>query len=126
MNKLIIIGNLTRDPVTRTLQDGGIVCNVTVAVNRQQKNGESQADYFDVSAWGNLGEICERYLAKGRKAMVCGRVRARAYISQKDGSARASLEVNAESVEFLSPRQDTPDATPDGFVEVESDDLPFN
>ncbi len=100
MNKLIIIDNLTRDPETRTTTNGHTVCTFTVAVNRRGSS-EQEADFFRVSAWGKLGENCQRYLAKGRKVAVEGRVMANAYSGQ-DGSPMASLEVTAGEVEFLS------------------------
>ena len=71
MNKLTIIGNLTRDPELRTTSTGVNVCSFTVAVNRRQRSqgaeGQPEADFFRVSAWRQLGEICQKYLAKGRK-----------------------------------------------------------
>lgn len=126
MNKLVIIGNLARDPELRTMQDGTVVCNFTVAVNRRLHGGETAADFVDVSAWGKLGEVCSQYLAKGRKAMVCGRAGARGYISQRDGNVRASLTINAEEVEFLSGRSDAQEPRDGGFTEIEDEGLPFN
>lgn len=111
MNRLTIIGNLTRDPETRTTQTGKTVCSFTVAVNRR---GQDQgADYFRVSAWEKLGENCQKYLAKGRKAAVMGAVSARVYTTQ-DGEARASLEVTASEVEFLTARAEQAEATASG------------
>jgi single-strand DNA-binding protein len=101
MNKTTIIGNLTRDPESRTT-DSSSVCSFMVAVNRLGKSGG--ADYFRVSAWGGLGESCQQYLAKGRKVCVVGRISASAYTGQ-DGSPRASLDLLAEDVEFLSPKE---------------------
>lgn len=104
MNKLIIIGNLTRDPENRTANTskGQIpVCSFTVAVNRRKDN---ESDFFRVTAWNGLAETCGQYLAKGRKVYVSGPVSVRTY-QASDGSTKASLEVNAEEVEFLSPRQ---------------------
>ena len=71
MNKLTIIGNLARDPELRTVRDGISVCDFTVAVNRRGSrqntaNGQSDADFFRVTAWRQLGELCAKYLAKGR------------------------------------------------------------
>lgn len=107
MNKVFIIGNLTRDPELRTTQSGISVCQFTIAVNRRRGNnaeaGQPEADYFRVTAWRQLGENCARYLAKGRKAAITGTVSASAYVGQ-DGQARASLEVQADDVEFLTPR----------------------
>ena len=106
MNKLTIIGNLTADPELRTIPSGVNVCTFTVAVNRRYSSNkeERQTDYFRVAAWRQLGENCARYLTKGKKVAVMGEVSARAYES-KDGSIRASLEVTADEVEFLSPRE---------------------
>ena len=104
MNKLTIIGNLTADPELRTTPSGVSVCTFTVAVNRRSSKEDRQTDFFRVAAWRQLGETCSRYLAKGRKVCVVGEVSARAY-EGKDGSLRASLEVNADEVEFLSPRE---------------------
>ena len=102
MNKLTIIGNLVRDPETRTTTTGSTVCSFTVAVNRRKKvQGQPDADFFRVSAWNKLGESCQKYLAKGRKVCVVGSVTANAYF-QQDGKPAASLEVMANDVEFLS------------------------
>ena len=109
MNKLTIIGNLTRDPELRTVngQDGPAnVCDFTVAVNRRGgNNGQNEADYFRVTAWRGLADNCKKYLAKGRKVAVIGPVSCRTYTGN-DGATRASLEVKADEVEFLTPRQD--------------------
>ena len=104
MNALTIIGNLTNDPTVRATAQGITVCDFTVAVNRRQK-GDQEADFFRVTAWRQLGENCSRFLAKGRKVAVRGPVSARTYTA-KDGSTRVSLEVTAEDVEFLSPRNE--------------------
>lgn len=107
MNKLFIIGNLTTDPELRTTPNGVSVCTMNVAVNRRYSgsNGERTTDFFRVTAWRQLGELCSRYLAKGRKISVVGEVTARAYTA-KDGSPRASLEITADEIEFLTPRGD--------------------
>lgn len=107
MNKLTIIGNLTRDPELRTLNSGVSVCTFTVAVNRRRKaEGQPEADFFRVSAWRQLGESCAKYLSKGRKVAVVGAVSVQTY-QANDGTTRASLEVTADDVEFLSSRNDT-------------------
>lgn len=139
MNKLTIIGNLTRDPESRTTATGSTVCSFGVAVNRRrsQNSNQPEADFFRVSAWNQLGENCQRYLAKGRKVCVIGRVSVSTY-QGNDGTTRASLDVMAEDVEFLSSRQDdagyaaapaaAPKAAPAmdaGFQEVDDEDLPF-
>lgn len=133
MNKLTIIGNLTREPELRKLPDGTPVCNFTVAVNRKktQNNQNPGADYFNVTAWRQLGEICAKFLEKGKKACVIGRVSVRTYETQ-DGKHGANLEVLAEEVEFISPRisdATTPEepapVDASGMAIVETDDLPF-
>ena len=105
MNKVFIIGNLTRDPELRSTRDGIPVCSFTVAVNRRIRNaeaGQPEADFFRVTAWRQLGEICSKYLAKGRKVSVTGSVSVSTYTGN-DGNTRASLDVTADDVEFLSP-----------------------
>lgn len=104
MQKLIIIGNLTKDPESRTTTSGKDVCNFTVAVNRRQKdaNGNNVADFFKIAAWGELGKSCQQYLSKGRKVAVVGSVSVSTYQAQ-DGSTRANLDVLAQEVEFLTP-----------------------
>lgn len=131
MNKLMIIGNVARDPETRTTQGGLTLCSFTVAVNRRRREGhEPEADFFRVTAWRQLGELCQKYLAKGRKVAVIGSVSASAYKAQ-DGTPKANLEVTADEVEFLSPKQEqqaepnTANAVKSGFVEVDDDELPF-
>ena len=106
MNKITIIGNLTRDPEMRTTTAGKSVCEFSVAANRRKKvEGQPEADFFRVSAWGELGENCGKYLVKGKKVCVIGPVSLNTY-TKSDGSAGASLEVNANEVEFLSPKDD--------------------
>ena len=135
MNKLTIIGNLTRDPETRTVGSGHTVCSFTVAVNRRNhREGQPEADFFRVSAWDKLGDNCQRFLGKGRKVCVVGPVSVSSY-EAKDGGTRFSLDVRAEDVEFLSAREQSDAAEPktngqpkpasDGFQEVDDEDLPF-
>lgn len=124
MNRLTIIGNLTRDPEVRSTPNGKTVCNFDVAVNRRQKvEGQPDADYFRVSAWNQLGENCGKYLAKGRKVCVVGAVNVRTYETQA-GKRGASLEVNATEVEFLSGRSDSVDSQ-SGMEKVEPTENPF-
>jgi len=140
MNKIVLIGNLTRDPEVRATPSGVTVCTFTIAVNRRfaQQDGERQTDFFRINAWRQLGETCSRYLSKGRKVAVIGELQARTYESN-DGTTRMSLDVSADEVEFLSPRnQDensfpTPIAQtvptealdPVGFTDIQADDIPF-
>ena len=119
MNKLTIIGNLTRDPELRTTSAGKEVCTFTVAVNRR-KNGNNQqpeADFFRVSAWDGLAKSCGQFLTKGRKVAVVGSVSVHTFQTQT-GETKAQLEVNASDVEFLSPKGD-------GFTQVDEPDDPF-
>lgn len=104
MNCINIVGNLTRDPESRTTQEGKNVCSFTVAVNRRQRDAEGRniADFFRVSAWGKMGENCQKYLTKGKKVAVTGSVSLHVYNGQ-DNTAKGSLEVFASEVEFLSP-----------------------
>lgn len=105
MQMLHIIGNLTKDPETRTTPNGNTVCSFTVAVNRK-KVSEPQTDFFRVNAWGKLGELCGRFLGKGRKVAVVGELQARTY-DNKDGKTMLSLDVVADEVEFLTPAENT-------------------
>lgn len=119
MNKLTIIGNVTKEPEMRTTQSGLPVCSFNVAVNRRKgtQADQTEADFFRVTAWRGLAQTCHMYLAKGRKVCVVGTVSASAYTGN-DGKARASLEVTAEDVEFLSPRSDA-DAKEAAYVQQE-------
>ena len=137
MNKLTIIGNLCNDPASHSTNDGKEVCNFTVAVNRKKKtNGQPEADFFRVAAWGRLADPCQKYLTKGRKVAVVGSVSVSTYQAQ-DGSTRANMEVFAEDVEFLgsssgnsaaepaqAPAQQAADQQA-GYTPVQTDDLPF-
>lgn len=136
MQKLIIVGNLVRDPETRVTQSGKNVCTFTVAVNRRRStaNNQQDADFFRVSAWEKLGDLCQQYLSKGRKVAVTGSVSVTAY-KNSNGEAQASMNVYAEEVEFLTPKQEkqteqnTPNAivntTQNKYVEVVDEELPF-
>lgn len=137
MNSLTIIGNVTRTPETAATPTGKRVCNFTVAVNRRG-GGTDAVDYFRVTAWENMGDNCARYLDKGRKVGVRGPVTARAYVAN-DGSPRATMEITAQEVEFLSSKDNQGDsydqqerqaiqqetAQNQGFTAVNTDDLPF-
>ena len=126
MNKLIIIGNLTRDPELRTTPQGKNVCSLDVAVNRRRRvEGQPEADYFRVNAWNDLAVNCAKYLTKGRKVCVAGSVSLSK--REKDGKFYASIEVYAEDVEFLSPKDaEEPRTDKDsGMQEVQPYDLPY-
>ena len=140
MNKVILVGNLVRDPEYRTTGSGIPVCNFRIAVTRRFANqqGVREADFFNIVAWRQTAELCSRYLSKGRKVAVEGVIQVRSYDAQ-DGSKRYVTEVVADNVEFLSspqgerPRGDNPPppsepsgytSDPDAFTDVD-DELPF-
>ena len=128
MNKLILIGNLTRDPELRTTPGGVSVCDFTIAVNGKKKEDESQ--FFKVTAWRGLGESCAKYLSKGKKAMVCGPVSARAY-TDRNGKVNASIEVTAQDIEMLTSRDSYEHQERQAIqnepkmVAVQTEELPF-
>ena len=143
MNRVFLIGNLTRDPETRTTQSGTTVCSFTIAVNRRMKqDGQQETDFLNIVAWQKLGELCQKYLAKGRKCAVTGRIQTHSY-EAKDGSKRTAWDIVADEVEFLSPVgqgnghqgnvggyteavSKTPETPADkGFTQVEDEELPF-
>ena len=105
-----------------------------MAVNRRRSK-DNEADFFRVSAWRQLGENCQRYLAKGRKVAVTGPVSVSIYTAQ-NGETRANLEVTADNVEFLTPAAETapvqsapkpqPQQPDSGFEEGDDDDLPWD
>lgn len=125
---MFIIGNLTKSPEKRVTPQGITVCSFTVAVNRRRGQNE-ETDFFRVTAWRELAETCAKFLAKGRKVAVVGGVSQNTYTAQ-DGTQRASMEVTATEVEFLSPAERTeqptaPTITKSGFVEVKDEELPW-
>ncbi|HSE61242.1 MAG TPA: single-stranded DNA-binding protein [Candidatus Saccharimonadales bacterium] len=103
INQVILMGNLTRDPELRTTPSGQSVCSFSLAVNRawQGQDGQTQeaVDYFDIVAWGKLGELVNQYLRKGRKALVQGRLSQRSW--EAEGQKRSKVEVVANDVTFL-------------------------
>ena len=107
LNRIVIIGRLTRDPGMRQTPSGTAVCTFTLAVDRSFKsaNGERETDFIPVVAWRQLGENCAQYLAKGKLAAVDGRLQIRTYQAQ-DGSKRTAAEVVADNVRFLSPKSE--------------------
>lgn len=134
MQKLVIVGNLVRDPETRVTQSGKNVCTFTVAVNRRYStaNNQQDADYFRVSAWEKLGDLCQQFLNKGRKVAVTGSVSVTAY-KNSNGEAQASMNVYAEEVEFLTSKKEQPAEQNTAnavkpqtkYVEVTDEELPF-
>ena len=119
MNSLHIIGNLTADPELRTTTGGVDVCSFNVAVNRRKKADSQETDYFHVTAWKERGKTCAQYLKKGSKVSVVGPVSVRTYTGN-DGTTKASMDVTADDVEFLSNRSES-----SGYTQVEIQDNPF-
>lgn len=126
MNKLTIIGNLTKDPELRTTPNGKNVCTFTLAVNRRKRvEGQPEADFFRVTAWDAMGENCAKYLQKGKKVCVIGAVSVHSFNTQS-GEAAATMEVSAQEVEFISPRQDGQNIdSQTGYQKVSPSDLPY-
>ena len=120
MTKVLLIGNLTRDPELTETAGGVSVCRFGVAVNRYSGQGERQTDFYNVTAWRRLGETVARYTKKGHKIAVYGDLQIRQY-EGNDGVRRTSVDVVAQDVEFLTPKQqsgddfyDAPAANPQG------------
>ena len=107
INRVIITGNLTRDPELRSLPSGTSVCELRVAVNSQRKdesgNWVDKPNYFNVKVWGAQGENCSTYLSKGRPVAVDGRLDWREWEGQ-DGQKRQSVDIIADRVQFLGSR----------------------
>jgi single-strand DNA-binding protein len=142
VNRVVLVGNLTRDPELRHTPSGMPVCSLRIAVNSRQKQADGQwgekPNYFSVTVWGNQGESCAQYLSKGRPVAVDGRLDWREYQAQ-DGSKREAVEIVADSVQFLGSRQDAEgggaqyvpagagaaDAGADFTASATDDDIPF-
>ena len=110
INRVVLTGNLTRDPELRSLQSGMSVCSLRIASNsRRKENGEwvDKPNYFSVTVWGAQGENCARFLAKGRPVCIDGRLEWREWQGQ-DGAKRESVEIVADAVQFLGGRDDAP------------------
>lgn len=104
MINIEIIGRLVRDPETRTTNSGVNVCTFTVAADhRYSSGGEKTSEFFRVNAWRGLGDTCAKFLTKGKQVYVCGDLKPRLF-ENKDGETKLSLDLEADKVEFLSPR----------------------
>lgn len=149
INRVVLVGNLTRDPELKSLPSGTAVCDLRLAVNSSRKNQQTgewveEPNYFTVSVFGGQGENCARYLAKGRAVAIDGRLRWRSW-DAPDGTKREAVDVIADSVQFIGPRdgggevggggfpRPTPAAVPDGPAAPSppfptgdvDDDIPF-
>ena len=110
INRVVLVGNLTRDPELRHTPSGTAVCKLRLAVNTRQKDSATgqwgdKPNYFDVTVWGNQGESCANFLSKGRPVAVDGRLDWREW-TQEDGQKRQAVEIIADSVQFLGSRAD--------------------
>jgi single-strand DNA-binding protein len=109
INRVVLVGNLTKDPELRHTPSGTAVCKLRLAVNTRQKDQASgewgdKPNYFDVTVWGNQGESCAQYLAKGRPVAVDGRLDWREWEDSQSGQKRQAVEIIADSVQFLGSR----------------------
>ncbi len=108
MNVVVVTGNLTRDPELRSTSGGTSICKLRVAVNSRRKDGQTgewvdKPNYFDVTVWGAQGENCANYLSKGRPVAIEGRLDWREW-DDKEGNKRQTVEIIANSVQFLGSR----------------------
>ena len=105
MNKVMLIGNLTKDPELTTTNSGVSVCRFSLAVQRRFSNSENgpQADFFNIVVWRGLGENCHKFLKKGSKCCVMGRLQNSSY-EASDGSKRYATDIIADDVEFLGTK----------------------
>lgn len=139
VNRVVLVGNLTRDPELRHTPSGVPVCSLRIAVNSRRKDESGQwvekPNYFSITVWGQQGENCAQYLSKGRPVAVDGRLDWREYQAQ-DGTKREAVEIVADSVQFLGARGDAEqgerqfvpagaEASGDFPTSAADDDIPF-
>ena len=127
INRVVLTGNLTRDPELRSLPSGMSVCSLRIASNTRRKDpsGEwmDKPNYFSVTVWGAQGENCARFLSKGRPVALDGRLEWREWQGQ-DGAKRESVEIVADSVQFLGGREEGQGGGGNGFTP--QSDVPVN
>lgn len=126
VNVVVVTGNLTRDPELRSTPGGTSVCKLRVAVNSRRKDGQSgewvdKPNYFDVTVWGAQGENCANYLSKGRPVAVEGRLDWREWEAQDGSGKRQSVEIIANSVQFLGSRDGSGGGNDNGGFTPSSD-----
>lgn len=138
MNKVYLIGNLTRDPELTTTTSGISVCRMSIAVSRRFSNAEGgrETDFFNVTAWRGTADNCAKFLKKGNKVAVSGSIQTRNY-EKADGTKGFSVDIIADEVEFLSSKNDgTPEGSEGGMgfgggnsvselQPIDDDNLPF-
>ena len=131
INRVVLVGNLTRDPELRHTPSGTAVCKLRIAVNTRQKDGATgewtdKPNYFDVTVWGAQGENCARFLSKGRPVAIDGRLEWREWESP-EGAKRQAIDIIADSVQFLGSRDDAGGAgngfTPRSDIPVDTEDF---
>jgi single-strand DNA-binding protein len=110
INRVVLTGNLTRDPELRSTSNGTSVCGLRIAVNTRRKDPNTgdwtdKANYFDVTVWGAQGENCAQYLQKGRPVAVDGRLEWREWEDKETGRKRQAVDIIADSVQFLGSRE---------------------
>lgn len=122
MNKVQVIGRLTKDPEVTNFQDERKVCRFSVAVNRNYKNenGNFDADFIDCVAWNGKATLFEKHFSKGDLVGIVGRLRTNRY-ETKDGAIRHSTDIEVEEVTFITPKKNTDDVV----EEIDDDDLPI-
>jgi single-strand DNA-binding protein len=134
VNKVFLIGNLTRDPELSTTSSGVSVCRLSIAVTRRFSNAEGgrETDFFNVTAWRGNAENCAKFLKKGSKIAVSGSIQIRNY-DRQDGTKGLSVDIIADEVEFLSSRNDgsteggmsVGNSSPVADLQPVDEDLPF-
>jgi len=126
-NKVMLMGNLTRDPELRYTTNGSAVANFGLAMNRKYKVGDELKEevcFVEITVWGRQGENCAEYLSKGRPAFVEGYLKFSTW--ESDGQKRNKLEVVANTVQFLGSRSDSQGDSPTGQAPMsDEDDVPF-
>ena len=125
-NKVMLMGNLTRDPELRFIANGSAVASFGLAVNRKFKQGDEWKDdvcFVDITVWGKQGENCAEYLSKGRPAFVEGYLKFSTW--ESEGKKRNKLEVVANTVQFLGSRNDSGGNLPAEQGPAPDDDVPF-
>lgn len=132
INRVIITGNLTRDPELRALPSGTSVCELRIACNGRRRSAEGQweddPNFFNVTVWGQQGENCKRYLSKGRGVAIDGRLKWREW-ETPEGQKRSAVDIIAETVQFLGGRDDASGGNGNGFsssVSAASSDIPID
>lgn len=110
-NKVILMGNLTRDPELRYTNGGKAVCDFSIAVNKKQ-NGEDKVNYFDITCWEKSAENCNKYLSKGSSVMVEGELNQQRWDDRETGAKRSKICVQAHNIQFMSKPQDNNDNQP--------------